>query len=255
MSKKHKNILQKIQIFTLVTAILLAAYTYFYNQNYSTLTLTSKFKIEMREKNVATKMLMSNYDVDFNSIAEQADFDEIIAKFDLLDFTIKNSSIYYTINQETKKKKKDSNEVLFDIDKKEKKVNNEILRKINEQIDIFSKDILENVYTNIFYLNEFISHSDIIYDRLEEADKLDFLRLKLNYAQKFSYTDQNKFNKADNIDDFLAMYDIKFKIINSKKNTFEKNSSISYIDLLIVIITLFVIYASLHLFITKIKKN
>ena len=121
MSKKHKNILQKIQIFTLVTAILLAAYTYFYNQNYSTLTLTSKFKIEMREKNVETKMLMSNYDVDFNSIAEQADFDEIIAKFDLLDFTIKNSSIYYTINQETKKKKKDSNEVLFDIDKKEKK--------------------------------------------------------------------------------------------------------------------------------------
>ena len=174
MSKKDKKNLQKIQIFTLVTAILLAAYTYFYNQNYSTLTLTSEFKIEMREKNVATKILMLNYDVDFISIAEQADFDEIIAKYDLLDFTIKNSSIYYTINQETKKKKKDSNEVLFDIDKKEKKVNNEILRKINEQIDIFSKDILENIYTIIFYLNEFISNSDIIYDRLEEADKLEF---------------------------------------------------------------------------------
>jgi len=218
--------------------------------------LNSDVQVEVTSENFSTVRLLKINDMNFKILTQKVVFDDIIEKHQLISFEIIGKGFRYsTFDKLTSFENTDLEKFQFNTKRKKRDIHKDIMHRINDTVNIFTDEALDNVYGNILDSNNLLQQFDELYGGLDGNNKLKLLNMKLGYKKKYSPIDRNRFDISNNVQEFKDMYTIGFKIFQVKVSTYEKFRSISYIDLLIVIITMFIIYLSLYLFNTKFRKH
>ena len=247
---------KKINLTIIFISILLTASTIFYNVNYKSMELDSDVQVEVTSSNFATLRLLKLNDVTYKTLAQEISFEDIIEEYKLISFEVIGKGFRYsTFDRLTPFKEIDIENLHFNLKKRKGDINRDVLQRINEGISIFTNEALENIYGNILDSSNTLQQLDDLYSGLDGNNKLKSISVKLAYKKSYLAIDRKRFEDSRDIQDFKDMYTIGFNVFQVKDSTYEKFTSISYMDLLIIIITMFIIYLSLYLFNTKVRKH